>query len=240
MCAQVTSAPPSLDRGLQALTVIAQYPDGLRHSEILRLCGWSKTATTRILQHLLELGYLSQSPIDHRYRSAAQTQLLSPSQSSQIELLHIGEPIIKQLAQETQWSAVLLYWNGNDVICLSRHITKNNCSLQQPGHITRNRVDNPYHVFFLSQLQWRRLKLERTGDLAIGLNHAWYTKEQERFKQDGYTAATNGKRLRIAAPLIRNEHCIGAIMLGHKNIRTGHKKVGKQLARACVDFFENN
>ena len=97
--------------------------------------------------------------------------------------------------------------------------------------MTRGIIDNPYHVFFLSQIQWRRAHRDSTLP-AHGLNYAWYQSESNRLKQDGYTIANNGPKLRLAAPLYRGKHCIGALLLGHKDKTTAYKNVAKHLVRS--------
>ena len=128
-----------------------------------------------------------------------------------------------------QWSVALIYWTGEQAIGLSRIIVDKQCPLQEPGHITRGIVDNPYHVFFLSQRQWRRMYLDKAADIADGLNHAWYEQERKRLKQHGYTVATNGGRTRIAAPIYRGKHCMGALQLGRKMANNRFVNAGRKL-----------
>jgi hypothetical protein len=124
---------------------------------------------------------------------------------------------------------------GEQAIGLTRIIAANNCQLQEPGHITRGVVDNPYYVFFLSQLQWRRIHRDKEKS-APSQNHAWYVSESTRLKQDGYTMSDNGNKIRLAAPIYRGQHCIGALQLGHAQLKIAHKNVGKQLAKTCADI----
>lgn len=228
-----TTVPASLSRGLELLHLLAAHPDGLRHGEIVTQSGWSKTAVSRALKHLQALDYIDHSDIDHRYRSSPCTQELTPSQPLQLLLLEAGKQVVKQLCKASGWSAALLYWTGNDVICLATQQAPGNVQLQNVGHVTRGIVDNPYHVFFLSQQQWRRFLRDRRHFMDKGLNHAWYEREQQRLKQHGFTTSNNGGKQRVAAPIYRGEHCIGALLIGHRNKRAAHKQEAAMLIESC-------
>lgn len=236
MCALPTNerVPPGLERGLLVLQTLACYPEGLRYSELQSQLQISKTALTRVLQHLSNLQFITHSSIDHRYRSATQCERLSPAYTPQVAILEACQEKVEELVNQTGWSSAIVYWTGEQAVGLRRikgHDSK--IALQEPGHITQGIVDNPYHVFFLSQLQWRRLHRDRSSKLNHELNHAWYVKELKRLKQNGFTMANNGNRLRLAAPIYKNDHCIGAVLLGHHNPKAAFKKYGRQLARCC-------
>lgn len=234
MCVPATNndtqhVPAGLQRGLAVLQLLADYPEGLRFSDIQQQLAFSKTACTRVLHHLKGLDFITHSDIDHRYRSGPACQQLAPAFSPQLALLNASQTAMQELAQMGQWSVALIYWTGEQAIGLSRIIVDKQCPLQEPGHITRGIVDNPYHVFFLSQRQWRRMYLDKAAEIADGLNHAWYEQERKRLKQHGYTVATNGGRTRIAAPIYRGKHCMGAILLGSSSTNKRFLNAGRKL-----------
>ena len=62
MCVPSTNSdnkhvPPGLQRGLAVLQLLADYPEGLRFSDIQHQLSLSKTACTRVLHHLNSLDF---------------------------------------------------------------------------------------------------------------------------------------------------------------------------------------
>lgn len=107
----------SLVRGLAILQALSICPDGsARINELSQATGIHRTTIKRLLQTLIEEGYVSQSPSDHSYRLSYQVRQLSEGFRDDDWVTQIAAPAINELVKLTLWPSDLCTLSGASVI----------------------------------------------------------------------------------------------------------------------------
>ena len=107
-------------------------------SEIAEHLGVHKSGAHRVLQALVQAGYVEQTP-RHRYRLAIRVLELGNTFRFQTEILRVAEMPMMQLALHSGWTTHLAQWHQRDVLELLRIDGHNNTSppvLRKPAHAT--------------------------------------------------------------------------------------------------------
>lgn len=105
----------TLARGLSALELIAEAPDGLTGTELARALGVHQSIAYRVLQTLIHFRFVRRD-LDGRYRVGMSA--LGLAQSARAGLRSIILPILKQLSAETRTTAWALIEEGGDAVAM--------------------------------------------------------------------------------------------------------------------------
>ena len=217
----------SLQRGLAILSSFHSGRPLLGVSELGRDVGLSRSTTHRYVSTLVALGYLQQDPSTRKYRLGPRVLDLGFSALDSMELREVAGPHLRQLSDETGYTANMAILDDLDIVYVDR------CRSSQAG---QREIDLNLHVgarlpayctslgkVLLAYLpedaraaRLERIDLARRGPNTITSKSA-LASELGRVRDQGY--AINNEELAyglrsIAAPVLSREGAAaGAINL---------------------------
>lgn len=123
----------SLARGLDILSAVSKGK-GARPSDIASELGIPRPSVYRLLETLEELGYVSRSASDNRFRVTVKTRSISQGYDDETKIGEAVGPILSQLSAEIVWPIDLsTYEDGDMVIRETTHA-------RSPMSIDRNMI----------------------------------------------------------------------------------------------------
>lgn len=92
-----TAGNQSLIRGLTLLELLAKFPNGCPLAHLAELSGLNKSTVHRLLQGLLQEGYVRPAPTAGSYRLTTKCLAIGQRALSSINILHIAAPHLEAL-----------------------------------------------------------------------------------------------------------------------------------------------
>ncbi|MEM7023605.1 MAG: IclR family transcriptional regulator [Pseudomonadota bacterium] len=108
----------AVDRALNLLEVMAQYPD-LGVTELAERTGNTKSLVFRLLYTLEQRGYVHKNPDARGYRLGYRTLLLAEHTRRQSALIAAATPILDELSQATRENALLAIREELHSVCIA-------------------------------------------------------------------------------------------------------------------------
>ncbi|MFH1485487.1 MAG: IclR family transcriptional regulator [Chloroflexota bacterium] len=108
-----TERTGSLSRGLQIIEILADGRDGLPLTEIASKAGLSKSSTHRLLQVLLQEGFVTQDGEASHYRLSLKLLALSSNLIAGLGLDQLVRPLLEELSQATKQTVHLALWDSS-------------------------------------------------------------------------------------------------------------------------------
>jgi len=102
----------SLSRGLQILGIMAESRDGLPLTDIARKAGLSKSSTHRLLQTLVQEGFVAQHDDTSRYHLSLKLLSLASGLIANLGLDQLVRPLLEELSQETKQTVHMALWDS--------------------------------------------------------------------------------------------------------------------------------
>lgn len=106
----------SLKRGLKALALM-NARDAMTASELARELRTARTTARRVLDTLLEEGYVSKSGAEFKYRITPMVNLLASGFSNESWITHAASPLLTRKTLETGWPLAIATPSGEDMVC---------------------------------------------------------------------------------------------------------------------------
>lgn len=113
------STTGSLSRGLQLLSVLSDAGE-LPLAEIARRAGLSKSSTHRLLQTLIQTGFVTQSEPSSHYRLGLKLLRLASSYVAASGLDHLVMPLLQELAGRTQETVHMALLDGDVAVYVAK------------------------------------------------------------------------------------------------------------------------
>lgn len=98
---------PNLERGLQILELLLDYPDGLPQSEIAALLHCSKTSVYRIAMTLLAHGYLIRDEETKSLRLSRKLVAMGSRTLAEADLMSLSVDVLKHLRDQVKETALI-------------------------------------------------------------------------------------------------------------------------------------
>jgi IclR family mhp operon transcriptional activator len=92
----------SLKRGLKALSLL-NARETLTASELAAVVALPRTTARRVLDTLVEEGYVEKIPLEHKYRITPMVNMLSSGFSDESWIAHVAEPLLARRTVEIGW-----------------------------------------------------------------------------------------------------------------------------------------
>ena len=109
-----TEKTGSLSRGLQIIEILADGHDGLPLTEIARKAGLSKSSTHRLLQTLVQEGFVAQDgDTSQHYRLSLKLLWLASNLVDGLGLDQLVQPLLTELANATRETVHMALLDGN-------------------------------------------------------------------------------------------------------------------------------
>jgi len=110
----------SIDKALDILLCFSWDEKELTLTEIARKMGWAKSTTSRLLNTLLDRGFLSKDEDTNKYVLGSVVYYLGQVARETIDLRKISLPILKSINQKTKETVHIYVYEGFDRICFEQ------------------------------------------------------------------------------------------------------------------------
>jgi DNA-binding IclR family transcriptional regulator len=115
------SGVQSIERTIAIVRAVAQgHKDGARLIEVARLAGLTKSTAHRILQALVQAGWVEQDKERGRFHLGVEVHALGLAAASRHELVRLGERAVSRIAEQVGDTSYFQLRTGTDSICLAR------------------------------------------------------------------------------------------------------------------------
>ena len=205
----------SLSRGLQALALLADFPEGVSVGEMSSRLDVDKSTAMRLLKTLVDSGFAVQSQRTRRYHMTTRIVGLSHRFLKNLRLRELAYPFLEALVSETNESAHLAIAAGGEALVLDDIVTQASLRVEtgagrfSPLHCTaigkallaysQLKIEGPFHRYTENTLTQQNELVTNLGDV----RSRGYAVDNEEY-MDGVRC--------LAAPVI-DAHgiCVGAL-----------------------------
>ncbi|MEO9459404.1 MAG: IclR family transcriptional regulator [Lentilitoribacter sp.] len=111
---------PALDKGLDILELLAEQPQGMTRSEIVKTMGRSPSEIYRMIERLVVRGYVTRSSGGDRYALSMKLFLLGSAHPPIRRLITYAQPFMDRFANETFQSIHLAVPEGGYAIVIAQ------------------------------------------------------------------------------------------------------------------------
>jgi DNA-binding IclR family transcriptional regulator len=113
----------SLERAAAILRVLAQVgAGGTRLADVAIAIGLGKTTTHRLLNALLDLGFVDQDKATRRYRLGLEIYALAMAAKSRLDVVELARPSLATLAEQTGDTVFLSIVDRYEAVCVDRQV----------------------------------------------------------------------------------------------------------------------
>ncbi len=105
----------SADRVLDLFELLAQWGREMSHTEISQALDIPKGSLSKLLKNLVARQYVEYFPASKGYRLGEAVRRLATTAQTQLDLLEIAEPVLKEITETTRESCALSYLRGDQV-----------------------------------------------------------------------------------------------------------------------------
>ncbi len=110
----------TIDRALTILETLSNY-DNLSLMEISEKVQLHKATTHRLINSLLQNGYIEKDPTTKKYRISLKLFQLGNRRVQNIDFLNVAKSMIRQLSQEINQTVHLVIEDDNEVLYIDKH-----------------------------------------------------------------------------------------------------------------------
>jgi len=160
----------ALSRGLRVLEILVDSPLGLPLSRIAEQSGLSKSSAHRLLQTLVQNGYLSQKQESGHYFPSLKVLTLSHKLIEDTDLRAVSHPHLEALAKATGETAHLVLLDHDSMIYVDK--VESSSPIRMYSRIGRSA---PAHCTGVGKVILAHLSADRRADLLGGEALARYT-----------------------------------------------------------------
>src|SRR5690606_8763718 len=115
-----TGGVQTIDRALTILETLSNY-DNLSLMEISEKVQLHKATTHRLINSLLQNGYIEKDPTTKKYRISLKLFQLGNRRVQNIDFLNVAKSMIRQLSQEINQTVHLVIEDDNEVLYIDKH-----------------------------------------------------------------------------------------------------------------------
>lgn len=123
MAENTTNRVQTIDRASFILETLSNY-DNLSLAEISEKVQLHKATTHRLVNSMLENGYIEKDPTTKKYRISLKLFQLGNRRVQNIDFLNVAKSMIRQLSQETDQTVHLVVEDDNSVLYIDKHNAK--------------------------------------------------------------------------------------------------------------------
>lgn len=207
---------------VRALTILEAFgpTGGLTLREAAEASGVPRGTTYRMLETLVEAGYLSRSPDNNRYWMRSRALLLAAGFREEDWVTESAEPALAALAAQIQWPIRLITLEG--MVMRVRAATDLQSPFAEPRVFTGSRYDllrGTYGWVVLAFASKRRLQallssLDVTLDEIVHGRTLGSRLDQIRDEGFAYIGAPEFPYAAASVPVLAGRDCIGALNMG--------------------------
>ena len=116
-------AVKSADRVLDLFELLAQWGREMSHTEISQALSIPKGSLSKLLKNLVTRHYLEYVPASKGYKLGEAVRRLAETTQTQLDLLMLAKPLLKEITEATLESCALSYLRGDQVEVVATEIS---------------------------------------------------------------------------------------------------------------------
>lgn len=209
----------SVDRTLNILELLSDYPDGLGVSEIGKKLALHKSTVHRLLLTLIKHGYVKQSRVNSNYDLTLKLFELGNKKVESLDLLTIAQPYLKKLMELTNEVVHFGVREDSEIVYLAKVEAPRSIKVYSRVGMRKPMYCTAMGKAMLSQLSadeiemvWKQSSVSKMTEYSI-TKFTDFTKEIALTKSRGYALDNQEIELGIK--------CIGAVIRDYKNAICG-------------------
>ena len=177
---------PALESGLEILEMLAASIEPVGFNAIAASLDVSRASVVRFLKVMKQRGYIEVDRNSGRYCLGRRVASLMPQVAMKELLAHESEAVLGSVVEDTGNSALVIYWDGYQMVCLNKKMHEASIPMQEVGTRCVDLDRYPWGWIIYSTLTGHeQLKAQdRMGDKRFFLDH--YKEWIARFEKDGY------------------------------------------------------
>jgi len=183
---------PILEKGMEVIELIAQYPNGLTIQEMVNSLDHSKTSIYRIVCSLEEMGYLHKSTLSNSFSITRKLFKIGLSSLGTTTIIEHSYDPMRRLRDKLRETVVLGTLMGTKIVILEQVIGSHHFSfILKPGMGVCLHASAPGKVFMANIENYERdeilskIEFTKFTDRTI-INAYYYLQELDEVKSCGY------------------------------------------------------
>ncbi len=124
---------PALESGLQILEILAGSSEPVGFNAIAASLDVSRASVVRFLKVMRERGYIDVDQASGRYCLGRRVASLLPQAAVREVLAGQSEDVLRSIVEATGNSAIVVYWDGYQMICLNKIMHEASIPMQEIG-----------------------------------------------------------------------------------------------------------
>ncbi|MFL2099786.1 IclR family transcriptional regulator [Desemzia sp. FAM 23989] len=209
----------TIDRALSILEILSNY-DNLSLMEISEKVQLHKATTHRLVNSLLENGYIEKDATTKKYRISLKLFQLGNRRVQNIDFLNVAKSMIRQLSQEINQTVHLVIEDDNEVLYIDKHDSQDS----ETGMHSRIGKKAPMYVTAVGKAilatktnsaivdYWNQVDIQPKTTHTI-TNLEDFLAEIDTVRQQGYAIDNEENEYGIV--------CIGASFASYKDLSAG-------------------
>lgn len=141
---------PALARGLQLINIISKEKE-IGFNELLQKSKLNTSSLNRLLKVLLDYGYITKNS-NNKYTLGLKLIAISQRDSIWQSLIHASSLILTEINEKFGFTAVLIGYNNEEMICLDKSVNSDNISMLEIGSIQKDFISRSWGLLYLSTL----------------------------------------------------------------------------------------
>lgn len=110
----------SLERALNILDKLSEYPDGIQIVRLSEQVNLTKSTTHRLLATLLNMNYVVKDPETDKYKLGLQLLFLARNLLNNLDIVSIAKPHLEHLAKEVNETIHLCIEDNNEIVYIDK------------------------------------------------------------------------------------------------------------------------
>lgn len=236
---------PALRRGMRILELAARSERGVRFSQLHRELSIPSASAARLLNELVDMGYLVKDEDGGRYLPGPRLGELAPASSLRHRLTQAAGGVLHELAQATGNTSLVIYWDGARMHCVAKEEHPDGLGMQRVGEVSTDLLVPPWGWVFYQTLDEKHRARLRARSRAAGSDLRAIERNLASLSRDGYVVKKNrdaSRTRRIAAPVrCPGVGIVGALAMGGTAITIPDQQVpvlGRLLVRKAAELEE--
>jgi DNA-binding IclR family transcriptional regulator len=150
---------PALEKGLDILTLLNCYPDGLRFTQITDSLDIPRSSAVRILKSLEEKGFVEQSGERGKYRLSKASFSLGQATDYAERISQLAEKDMADYLKAHNKTIVLFYNMKDHTRCIAKANSEYTIQMQNIGEERYDLLMHPWGIIFYSELSSEAQKM---------------------------------------------------------------------------------
>lgn len=228
----------SLERALNILNKLSEYPDGISIAHLSKQVGLTKSTTHRLLATLLNMNYVTKDKETDKYKLGLQVLFLSRNLLNNSDIVTTAKPYLEKLSREVNETVHLCVEDGGEVTYVDKIESNQTIRMfsrigsRAPmyctavGKVLLSGVDHDHFAELVSKMEF----IPRTENTITSKEE--FLEEIEKVKKQGYAIDNSENEAFL--------RCIAYPIFDHKGNIIASFSISGPTNRVTMDLVNNS